>query len=104
MADDTPKKLKTRSSVHGAVCLTLQKAPSEEMLEELKRRSEVKDVEMVPAVEDDKVMVRIYPTDPSSPPVDEVMHYFLEKGVALNAFAVENGHLDEVFRAITTSD
>jgi ABC-2 type transport system ATP-binding protein len=102
VADDTPEKLKTRSSVHGSMCFAVQSAPSKEILSELERNSAVRSVEVLREVEDEKVVIRIYPSDPASPPVDEVMRYFLEKDVALGSFVVENGRLDEVFREITT--
>ena len=50
------------------------------------------------------MVVRIYHTDSSTPPVDRLMHYFLEKNVAVKSFLVEKGRLDDVFRMITTSD
>jgi ABC-2 type transport system ATP-binding protein len=104
VADDTPEKLKTRSAVHGAVCFTVQSAPSKEILADLEQKSGVRSVEVLPKAENENAMIRIYPADPSSPPVDEVMHYFLEKDVALESFVVESGRLDEVFRAITTTE
>jgi len=103
VADDTPDGLRTRSSVHGALCFTVQKDLGKETLAGLERMSEVKAVETLPESKDGKVMVRVYPTDPLSPPADKVMHYFLENNVALESFVVENGRLDQVFRAITTS-
>ena len=103
VADDTPDGLRTRSSVHGALCFTVQKDLGKETLAGLERMSEVKAVETLPESKDGKVMVRVYPTDPLSPPADKVMHYFLENNVALESFVVENGRLDQVFLAITTS-
>ncbi|MFO7740326.1 MAG: ABC transporter ATP-binding protein [Desulfatiglandaceae bacterium] len=104
VADDTPENLKTQSSVHGAVCFTVQSAPRKELLADLEQKSGVRSVELVPGVDPGKVMIRIYPTDPSAPPVNEVMRYFHEKDIALESFFVESGRLDEVFRAITTSE
>jgi ABC-2 type transport system ATP-binding protein len=104
VADDTPENLKTKSSVHGAVCLTVQSAPGEDMLAELEQRPGIRAVQVVPGGDHEKVMIRIYPADPFSPPAEEVMRYFLEKDVAPESFAVETGRLDDVFRAITTSE
>lgn len=104
VADDTPEGLKARSPVHGAVCFTLQNTPSNEMVQDLERISDVKAVETLAEGVDNKVIVRIYPAEPLTPPVDRVTQYLLENNVAIQSFFVEKGRLDDVFHMITTSE
>jgi ABC-2 type transport system ATP-binding protein len=104
VADDTPEGLKARSPVHGAVCFTLQNTPSNEMVQDLERISDVKAVETLTEGVDNKVVVRIYPAEPLTPPVDRVTQYLLENNVAIQSFFVEKGRLDDVFHMITTSE
>jgi ABC-2 type transport system ATP-binding protein len=104
VADDTPEGLKARSPVHGAVCFTLQNTPSNEMVQDLERISDVKAVETLTEGVDNKVVMRIYPAEPLTPPVDRVTQYLLENNVAIQSFFVEKGRLDDVFHMITTSE
>ena len=104
VADDTPEGLKARSPVHGAVCFTLQNTPSNELVQDLERISDVKAVETLAEGVDNKVVVRIYPAEPLTPPVDRVTQYLLENNVAIQSFFVEKGRLDDVFHMITTSE
>ena len=104
VADDTPEGLKARSPAHGAVCFTVQNPLGEDILQDLEHLPDVRSVETLPDTGDSSVVVRIYHTDPSTPPVDRLMHYFLENNVAVQSFLVEKGRLDDVFRLITTSD
>jgi len=104
VADDTPEGLKARSPVHGAVCFTLQNTPSNELVQDLERISDVKAVETLAEGVDNKVIVRIYPAEPLTPPVDRVTQYLLENNVAIQSFFVEKGRLDDVFHMITTSE
>jgi ABC-2 type transport system ATP-binding protein len=104
LADDTPEGLKARSPVHGAFCFTVQDPLGEDILHNLERIPDVRSVETLPDTGDGSVVVRIYHTYPLTPPVDRLMHYFLENNVPVQSFLVEKGRLDDVFRLITTSD
>jgi ABC-2 type transport system ATP-binding protein len=104
LADDTPEGLKARSPAHGAVCFTVQDPLGKDILHNLERIPDVRSVETLPDTGDGSVVVRIYHTDLLKPPVDRLMHYFLENNVSVQSFLVEKGRLDDVFRLITTSD
>jgi ABC-2 type transport system ATP-binding protein len=103
VADDTPERLKARSSVSGAVCLTVQKVEEEEIAREL---TQLPGVEKVDVLEegDSTMTMRVYPKDPAVPPADKIIRYFQEKGRLVETLFVEEGRLDEVFRMVTTSD
>ena len=96
MADDTPDGLKARSSMHGAVRISLQDPIKNEILDRLKGLSEIRDVD----IEDRKLVV--YPKSPGPDFVDTVITYLKENGCKISSFFVEEGRLDEVFRKITT--
>jgi ABC-2 type transport system ATP-binding protein len=104
VADDTPDGLKAKAPAHGAVCFTLQDPLGEDTLQDLKHIPDIRSVEILPHTGDGPMAVRIYHADPSTPPLDRLMHYFLEKNVSIKSFLVEKGRLDDVFRMITTSD
>ena len=104
VADDTPEGLKARSPVHGAVCFTVKSPLGEDIFQELEHLPDVRSVETLSDTGDGTAVVRIYYTDILTPPVERVMHYFLENNVAVQSFLVEKGRLDDVFRMITTSD
>ena len=95
MVDDTPEGLKKRSSVYGAVRITLRTPISKEVVNELKIESWVKDVLM------DSDSILIFPEKPGTEFVDAVVRYSKEKNWDISSLFVEEGRLDEVFRKIT---
>ena len=102
VVDDTPERLKARSSVHGAVCFTVEKIEREEMLSQISQIPVVTEVEILDETEPD-ISVRVYPKDSTMPIVDEIIRYFQEKGHQMKSLIVEEGRLDEVFRKMTAS-
>ena len=102
VADDTPERLKARSSFHGAVCFRVTRAGEEEIMEEITRLPGVQRLEVLSEGESD-ITVRAYPEDATLPPADGIIRHFLEKGRPVDTLFVEEGHLDEVFRMVTTS-
>lgn len=101
VADETPERLKAKSSVHGAVCFTAQKA-EEDLVQEVKRIPSVKTVEILNETESD-ITVRVYAKDATTPLAENIIGYFQEKGRPVKSLFVEEGRLDEVFRMITAS-
>jgi len=102
VADDSPAALKERSSFHGAVCFTLKKVEGD-VLQVVNGIPGVKASERLEEV-DSEATFRAYPENPASPPVDGIVHCFLERGWPLERIYVEQGRLDEVFRMITTGE
>ena len=102
VADDTPEGLKARSSFHGAVCFRVTKAGEEKIMEEITRLPGVQRVEVLSEGESD-ITLRVYPEDATLPPADRIIRHFLGKGRPVDTLFVEEGHLDEVFRMVTTS-
>jgi len=51
-----------------------------------------------------KVTCRAFPKDPAHPPTSEVMERLIKNDFNIDAFQVESGRLDEVFRTVTNSD
>jgi ABC-2 type transport system ATP-binding protein len=102
VADDTPDRLKARSSVHGAVCFTVQRVAEENLVQEVQRIPGVKRVEVLNETEA-YATVRAYPDEAMAPPADRIVRYFLEKDRPVKSLFVEEGRLEDVFRMITTS-
>ena len=101
-ADDTPERLKARSSVHGAVRFTLKKRGEEDLLQGVEQIAGIERLEILDE-RDSELTVRAYPKGTGALPADEIVRYFVEKGRSLEALSVEEGRLDDVFRTITTS-
>ena len=103
VVDDTPERLKARSSLQGAICCTVKTEGAEQIVQELTQLQGVDSVEVLDK-RDSWFTVRVYPKDRKTPPADRIAHYFFEKGSPIETLFVEKGRLDEVFRMITLSD
>ena len=100
VADDTPANLKTKSSIHGAVSLTVSTDENEDLVGMLNQIDGVKSTDILHQSES-LVSIRIYPMDLGTPIVDRVMGSLREKDYKIESVFVEQGRLDEVFRNIT---
>ncbi|EFK10041.1 ABC transporter, ATP-binding protein [delta proteobacterium NaphS2] len=100
VADDTPRGLKTKSSLHGAVSFTLTEIDGKDPLVHLKG---IPEVERIDAVEGDasRMRFRAFPKDLARSPANEIMARLVQNGFNIDTFHVENGRLDEVFRMVT---
>lgn len=103
VADETPERLKAKSSIHGAVCFTAQRADEEDLVQEVERIPCVRTVEILNE-RGSNITVRAYPKDATAPLAEKIIGYFQEKDRPVKSLFVEEGRLDEVFRMITTSD
>jgi ABC-2 type transport system ATP-binding protein len=100
VVDDTPDNLRTRSAVHGAVCLGLAPCDTREMRQVLQNLACVRDVELV--AEDAKgVTLRVYPQAPGGSIADTLVAALRDRSCRITALFVEQGRLDDVFRSIT---
>lgn len=100
VADDTPENLCTRSTVHGAVVLTLGPAPAAEVTSRLAEVPGVRRTEIL-AAESERLMLRVYPEPSEPPPLDRIMDALQQ--FQIKDIFVEKGRLDEVFRTLTTT-
>jgi len=102
VVDDTPQRLKARSSVHGAVCVALQSISSKDLVPHLEAMPGVQHVSVVEEG-DSNLTLRVYPRDPMDPIADRIIRHLAEKQIRVDSVIVEEGRLDEVFRMVTTS-
>ncbi|MFC1816314.1 ABC transporter ATP-binding protein [Thermodesulfobacteriota bacterium] len=102
VADDTPEALRAQSRMHGAVSLTLRNAEPAALLSCLQLVEEVKSAEIVDD-QQPEVSVRVYPQNIDVPIADKIMSALSEHKFMVKSIFVEQGRLDEVFRAITTN-
>ncbi|MEW6671160.1 MAG: ABC transporter ATP-binding protein [Thermodesulfobacteriota bacterium] len=100
VADDTPAGLKTRSSLHGAVSVTLQDAEPAVLLACLQTVGGVKSAEITEDTPHN-MTVRVFPENYDFPIAERVMSALSENNFKIKSIFVEQGRLDEVFRAIT---
>lgn len=100
VADDTPAGLKTRSSLYGAVSVTLQDTEPAVLLACLQPISGVKSAEIIEDASHN-ITVRVFPENKDIPITDRVMSILSENSFKIKSIFVEPGRLDEVFRAIT---
>jgi ABC-2 type transport system ATP-binding protein len=100
--DDTPERLKTRSTVHGAVCFSLRRPEGEGVVSDLTTVPGVQRVEFLKQTRG-QITVRAYP-DPKAPKSDLaqiIIRHLGQKGLSAETLFVEEGRLDEVFRMVT---
>ena len=101
IADDSPENLRTRSSLHGAVSLTLRNPDPEGFLAVVKDIPGVKSAKLLEK-NADRFKVRIFPEDANQPIADKVIAVLSENKYEIKSLFVEQGRLDEVFRNITS--
>jgi len=101
VADDTPGGLRARSPLHGAIRLTIRKKKEKESaLKDIDHLPDVIRTEVIDETESDMVL-RIYPVKDSESSTDPILRHLLEKEFSVEAFSVEEGRLDDVFRMVT---
>lgn len=100
-ADDTPEALRARSSLHGAVSLTLGPTDSRDLLSALRSVEGVKNTQLMEESEGG-VKVRVFPQTGNTLIADRIMTALSEDRYHIKSMYVEQGRLDEVFRTITT--
>ena len=101
VADGTPAELLARSRYHNAVTMTLARADGDGVVAKLKALPGVAHVERKPA--GDNVQLTAFPKS-GALLVDAVSALIAREGLKAKELYAEPGRLDEVFRAITTSD
>lgn len=100
VADDTPEGLRARSPVQGAVRFTVHTGEGESLLQELQKIPSVKSLEVLGETQSE-LTVRLHPKDPGTPLVNDVSARLGQEGGQVTSLFVEEGRLDDVFRAIT---
>ena len=101
VADGTPAELLARSRYHNAVTLTLAESDAEGVLAKLKALGGVAQVER--KTKGNEVRLTAFPKS-GSLLIEQVSQLASRENWALKELYAEPGRLDEVFRAITTSD
>lgn len=101
VADGTPAELLARSRYHNAVTLSLAEAQADQVMAQLKMLPAVSQVERKATGGD--VRLTAFPKS-GALLIDQVSQMASREGWKLKELYAEPGRLDEVFRAITTSD
>ncbi len=101
VADGTPAELLARSRYHNAVTLTLPPEDAEGATGKLKALGAVAQIERKPV--NGSVQLTAFPKS-GALLVEQVSALVLREGWKVKELYAEPGRLDEVFRAITTSD
>ncbi len=101
VADGTPAELLARSRYHNAVTMTLAKAQADSVVTKLKTLAPVAQVERSESGDD--IRLTAFPRS-GALLIEAVSTLAGREGWKLKELYAEPGRLDEVFRAITTSD
>ena len=102
VADDTPAGLKATSPTHGCLMIRITAEDPHSLLVPLTETPGVKSAEVMEQ-KDRQTRIRILPENPDAPPItDRILTMLSDRSVAVHSLFVEEGRLDEVFRAITT--
>ena len=102
VADDTPENLRARSSVHGAISITVGPADAEAFMACALAVQGIRDVKVIENSEA-ALKARVFPEDSDPLVAEQLMSTLSAKHFEVQSLFVEQGRLDEVFRAITTS-
>ncbi|CAB5117060.1 Gliding motility-associated ABC transporter ATP-binding protein GldA [Olavius algarvensis associated proteobacterium Delta 3] len=103
VADDTPQGLKATSPTHGSLMVRITAEEPNALLMLLKAEPGVKAAEILEQ-SDRHARIRIFPENPDAPPIaDRILAMLSARSATVHSLLVEEGRLDEVFRAITTS-
>jgi ABC-2 type transport system ATP-binding protein len=99
VADGTPGELEARSPIHNAVTVRLRKTPPAAELKALGQISGVASVESLSELE--APAYRVIPAEGAAI-LHPVSQYISEKKWEIEEIHLEKGHLDDVFRSVTT--
>jgi ABC-2 type transport system ATP-binding protein len=102
VADDTPENLRARSSVHGAVSITLGPADAEAFAACARGIPGIRDVEVLEN-SDAALKARVFPRNADPLVAEQLVTTLSGRNFEVKTLFVEQGRLDEVFRSITTS-
>jgi ABC-2 type transport system ATP-binding protein len=97
MFDGTPHELEAMSSFHNAVCLSIDTISNEDVSGYLESLAYVSRVEPLASING----LRVYPVD-GKQITAQLTDSIRSKGWQIDSLYAESGHLDEVFRNITT--
>ena len=100
LARGTPESLKAKSPIHGAVRFSLRGVHRDSALKEVTALPTVRFAEII-KVNGLVVSMRAYPKNHSEELFSDIIKRFNMNGRKVDALAVEEGRLDEVFRNIT---
>ncbi len=100
VADDTPAQLKTRSTLHGAVSLTVRGGSPDALLTKVSAIEGVASASILDK-ENESIKVRIFPKTPDAAILNTILSTLSDNDYRPSAIFVEQGRLDEVFRRIT---
>ena len=100
VADDLPANLKKRSSLYGAISLSVSHADPKALISCIRSVEGVKSVELLGTTKE-LTHIRIYPMDTKTPIVDLILSALRKKDFPVESVFVEEGDLAEVFRKIT---
>lgn len=103
VADDTPERLMARSALHGTIRFTIKKGDGKDIVQNVNDFPGIEKSEIVNE-DETEMTLRVFPKGPPEPPTDLILRHLLEKGFSVEAFFMEKGRLDEVFRMVTMPD
>jgi len=101
LLDDTPEGLKSRSPFHGTVRCAVRGTNVAAVLTEVAKLATVRSAEVIKATESG-FSLRIYPRESAGLSAQDILYSFETSGQAVETLFVEEGHLGDVFRAMTT--
>ena len=96
----TPLELAQRSRYHNALTLLVAAAQSEKACAVIRGLTSGPEVEV--RLQGSDARITISGAHPS-PSIDDLQQHLAQAGCAVHGFFVEHGHLDEVFRTLTTA-
>jgi ABC-2 type transport system ATP-binding protein len=103
IADESPATLKKKSMMHNALTLTLAQTDHQPLISAIKGVNGVDSVKVLSDQADERTVVQVLPTSANDPITDPVLTALKKQEYAIENYFVDQGRLDDVFRAITRS-
>jgi ABC-2 type transport system ATP-binding protein len=101
IADESPAALKKKSSMHNAVTITLKRADHQALTSAIEQVGGVDSVKVISDPSDQNLVVRVIPASANQPVTDPVLAALKAHDYSVENYFVDQGRLDDVFRAIT---
>jgi tmRNA-binding protein len=83
--------------------MTVRNASHEQLRNSLLKLDEIKALEAIGSKDKSTINVRIYPKPGFVPVIEDLTAVVMQEGWELRDISMRRGHLDEVFREITTN-
>jgi ABC-2 type transport system ATP-binding protein len=103
IANGTPAELRSRAESAGSVILTVRGKDVRNVRDEIAKMPEARGAKVLEQIEG-LLTLQVEPRKAKEPLSPVLFDFCVKRDLRIEQLTVEKGHLDEVFRSLTTSD